>query len=153
MLQFTAELLWKEASEFMKEIERITEESFKPYGTLIEFPADETGDFYIAETEEEQPWRIAVFRYRNRSIQTIERHPLSKESFEPLKGTTLLLTAEPSTPEDYHVFLLDRPVCLNKNVWHQVMALSQEAQVKITENLQVESVFYKLPGEIRPLIG
>lgn len=137
----------------MKEIERITEESFKPYGTLIEFPENETGNFYIAETEETQPWRLAVFRYCNRSIRTIERHPSSKESFEPLKGTTLLLTAMPSEPENYHVFLLDRPVCLKKNIWHQVLALSQEAQVKITENLQVESVFYELPQEVRPLIG
>lgn len=137
----------------MKEIERITEESFRPFGTLIEFPQGETEDFYIVETEEEQPWRLAVFRYRSHSIRTIERHPSSKESFEPMSGVTLLLAAEFETPEDYHVFLLDRPVCLKKNTWHQVLALSEEAKVKITENLQVESVFYQLPQKIRPLIG
>jgi hypothetical protein len=37
---------------------------------------------------------------------------------------------------------LDKPVGLAKGVWHQTLALTPEAQVKITENVEVESVFY-----------
>lgn len=132
----------------MAEIEVITRDAFAPFGTVIEFPEENTDTFFIADTEEKEPWRIAVFRYRNHSIQKIERHPTSKESFEPLSGTTLLLVAETEQPENYHIFLLDKPVCLKKNIWHQVLSLSPEAQVKITENLEVESVFYELKQEI-----
>ncbi|WP_432627108.1 ureidoglycolate lyase [Brotaphodocola sp.] len=133
----------------MAEIERITVENFAPFGSVIEFPKDNHDNFYIVETEETEPWRLAVFRYSNHEIQRIERHPTSKESFEPLSGTTLLLTAETDTPENYHIFLLDRPICLKKNIWHQVLSLSDEAVVKITENREVESVFYDLPKPIR----
>lgn len=137
----------------MVKIENITAESFEKFGSVIKFPKENQDIFYIVETEETQPWRLAVFRYTNKSIRRIECHPTSKESFEPLSGTTLLLVAEQETPEDYHVFLLDQPVCLKKNIWHQTLALSQEAQVKITENLEVESRFYDLPEEIRVYVG
>ncbi len=133
----------------MAEIEIITKESFAPFGNIIEFPEGNEENFYIVDTEDRQPWRLAVFRYSNHEIQRIERHPTSKESFEPLSGTTLLLTAELDEPENYHVFLLDKPVCLKKNTWHQVLALSNEASVKITENLEVESVFYDLQESVR----
>lgn len=132
----------------MAEIEVITRETFAPFGTVLEFPETTADDFYIVDTEEKEPWRIAVFRYRNHSIRRIECHPASKESFEPLSGITLLLAAEAGHPEEYHIFLLDRPVCLKKGIWHQVLSLSSEAQVKITENLEVESVFYDLEKEI-----
>lgn len=132
----------------MAEIQVITRETFAPFGTVLEFPETTADDFYIVDTEEKEPWRIAVFRYRNHSIRRIECHPASKESFEPLSGITLLLAAEAGHPEEYHIFLLDRPVCLKKGIWHQVLSLSSEAQVKITENLEVESVFYDLEKEI-----
>lgn len=137
----------------MVRIETITAETFEKFGSVIEFPQGNQDDFYIVETEEMQPWRLAVFRYTNKGIQRIECHPTSKESFEPLSGTTLLLAAEQETPEDYRVFLLDKPVCLKKNIWHQVLALSQEAQVKITENSEVESRFYDLPDQIGAYVG
>jgi hypothetical protein len=34
-----------------------------------------------------------------------------------------------------------------KGIWHQVIALSEEAQVKIAENNEVESVFYEFKKE------
>lgn len=123
-------------------LESITAESFAPFGTVLEFPKEYEENFYIAAVEEEQPWRIAVFRYTSREIQTMENHPFSRESFEPLKGITVLLVAGHETPEEYKAFVLDKPVCLKKGVWHQVLALTPEAQVKITENLEVDSEFY-----------
>lgn len=128
-------------------LETITAESFEKYGTVIEFPKDCTDIFYIVDTETIEPWRIAVFRYSNKTIKKIEHHPTSKESFEPLEGVTVLLVAENETPEEYQAFLLDKPVCLKKGTWHQVLALTAEASVKITENLQVESVFYEYESE------
>ena len=58
------------------------------------------------------------------------------------EGKRVLLVAEHETPENCHAFILDKPVVLKKGIWHQTLALTPEAQVKITENIEVESVFY-----------
>ena len=127
------------------EIECITEDSFRSFGRLIRFPEeDRESNFIIIASDAESPWRLAVFRYWNHSIEKIECHPTSMESFEPLEGETLLLVAEHDTPEDYHIFRLDQPVILEKGVWHQTLSLTDSAQVKITENLKVPTEFYSL---------
>lgn len=133
----------------MKQLECITKEAFEPFGTVLEFPEGYEENFYIVDTEEKEPWRIAVFRYVNKEIKKIENHPTSKESFEPLSGVTVLLVAEHESPEDYRAFILDKPICLKKGIWHQVLAVTPEASVKITENLEVESVFYEYEMEKR----
>ena len=97
-------------------IECITKEAFAPFGSVIEIPQGGEDGFYIVEAEEEAPWRQAVCRYNNRS----------------------------DTPQEFHVFILDKPICLKKGVWHQVLSLTDEAQVKITENLEVTAEFYDL---------
>ena len=75
------------------------------------------------------------------------------ETFEPLAGVTVLLVAEHETPEEYRAFVLDKPVCLKKGVWHQVLSLTPEASVKITENKDVYSEFYDLSQEVCAQIG
>ena len=133
----------------MRPIERITEESFAPYGSVIAFPAEDQTNFYVVANDQTHPWRLACFRYSNHSIRKIECHPTSQESFEPLEGTTLLLVAEHTTPEDWKLFLLDRPVVLKAGVWHQTLSLTPEATVKITENLDVYSDYANLAGEVQ----
>ena len=137
----------------MVKIESITRETFAPFGTVIEFSPDFDGIYEILETENEKPWILAVFRYTNKTIQRIENHPTSMETFEPLSGVTVLLVAEHETPENYKAFVLDKPVCLKKGVWHQVLSLTPSAEVKITENKDVYSEFYDLPEEIQVQIG
>ena len=137
----------------MVKIESITRENFAPFGTVIEFSPDFDGIYEILETEYEKPWILAVFRYTNKTIQRIENHPTSMETFEPLSGVTVLLVAEHETPENYKAFVLDKPVCLKKGVWHQVLSLTPSAEVKITENKDVYSEFYDLPEEIQVQIG
>jgi ureidoglycolate hydrolase len=133
----------------MKPIELITRESFEPFGNVIAFPKEDRTNFYIAASDSEKPWRLAVFRYWNHEIQRIESHPTSMESFEPLSGTSLLLAAPHEAPQDYHVFLLDQPVILKKGIWHQTLTLTDVSEVKITENIDVYSDFYDLPKKIR----
>lgn len=134
-------------------LESINRETFGPFGSVIEFSPEFDGCYEILETEEEKPWILAVFRYTNKTIQRIENHPDSMETFEPLSGVTVLLVAEHETPEDYKAFILDKPVCLKKGIWHQVLSLTPSAEVKITENRDVYSVYYDLPEEIRVQIG
>jgi len=134
-------------------LESVSVQAFRPFGTVLEFLDGDTGNFYIADSDDHNPWRVAVFRYSNKEIRRIECHPSSKESFEPLHGITVLLVAEHDTPEDYHAFVLDKPVILKKGVWHQTLSLTPEATVKITENLEVESVFYSLEIPVRVFLG
>lgn len=132
----------------MNVIKTISKENFQKFGKVIEFSADVTEKFEIVVKEEGFPWRVAVFRYTNKSTAIFENHPESMETFEPLSGITLLLVAENADPQQYEAFILDKPVCLDKGVWHQVIALSEEASVKITENLNVSSIFFEFDKEI-----
>ncbi len=133
---------------YKKQIKYITEESFKNYGDVIELKPHSEDGWEIVVRVENTGWRIAVLEFARRTTKKLERHPTSKESFEPLLGTALLIAALKDFPEDFEVFLLDRPVCLNAGVWHQVISLSDLSQVKITENLVVSSEFYELENEI-----
>lgn len=126
----------------MSILKSIHKENFAKFGKVLEFSASYTEPFEIVITEEKEPWRLAVFRYTNKTIKRMECHPTSLESFEPLSGMTVLVVAEHDKPEAYEAFILDKPVCLYKGIWHQVLALTDEAQVKIAENLEVNSEFY-----------
>ena len=94
--------------------------------------------------------RVPVYKQRN---PTDGVSPASRESFEPLHGLTVLVVATHENPEEYEAFILDKPVCLKKGIWHQVLALTEEAQVKIVENLEVQSEFYDLEKAIHVLVG
>jgi hypothetical protein len=41
--------------------------------------------------------------------------------------------------------MLDRPILLHANIWHNVLTLSEESVIKITENEEVDSEEVKLP--------
>ncbi len=126
------------------QLECISKESFIKYGSILEFDPNFHGEFSIIVEEADSPWRLAVFRFNNREIDRMERHPSSKESFEPLSGAAVLMVAEAETPEKFRAFFLDKPICLHKGIWHQVLSLTPEASVKITENLEVSAEFYNL---------
>lgn len=135
----------------MQIIENINKMSFENYGTILEFEG-ETTNFEILVKETEKPWRLAVFRVWDHSTKVLEKHPDSYESFEPLKGIGILLVAGEDTPEEYHAFLLDKPVCLNKGIWHQLIALTEDVQVKIAENLEVSTCFYEMEAPVQPMM-
>ena len=135
------------------ELENINHECFKPFGTILEFTPDVTTGFHVFVREEKSPWRLALLRFDRHCVERIENHPESMESFEPLEGASVLLVAENESPENLRAFLLDKPVCLFKGVWHDVLALSSEAKVKITENLEVTSEYHNLKKPVRVFIG
>lgn len=133
----------------MGKLKSISKKEFEKYGKVLEFSnADSDKSFEIVITEEKEPWRLAVFRYSNKTVKRMECHPASLESFEPLSGLTVLIVAEHESPEAYEAFILDKPVCLYKGIWHQTLSLTEEAQVKIAENLEVTSEFFELEKEI-----
>ena len=133
-----------------KLIKNINQDTFKPYGIVIEQNLENPKKFQVIINETGKVgWRIAVSRLAQNMVQGMGKHPDSMESFEPVSGVVILLVALPETPEDFEVFLLDRPVCLFKNIWHATLTLSECALVKITENLEVNSENYRFKKEYR----
>ena len=47
-------------------------------------------------------------------------------------------------------FVLDKPVVLHAGVWHDVLTLSDEAEIKITENAEILTEYFQLKSEVVP---
>jgi ureidoglycolate hydrolase len=131
-------------------IKRINAENFKPFGRIIDCPTElrkdrENNLFYIVVSETQNVgWRIAYLVTRDKTINKLEKHPDTFESFEPVTGKTLIYVANDMNPDAIECFYLDRPVVLKKGIWHGVTTLGEESEVKITENASVECVFWPL---------
>ena len=125
-----------------KQIKNITAESFEKYGVILDFTPDFEGSFEILVREPEKPWRMAVYRPTDRVCSFLENHPDSLESFEPQRGVSLLIVAVNDSPNDYEVFVLDKPVCLYKSIWHNSIALTDDVLIRVNENLEVECEFH-----------
>ncbi|MFP4054080.1 MAG: hypothetical protein ACLFV7_09475 [Phycisphaerae bacterium] len=130
-----------------QDIRPITAAAFEPFGYLI---AHDGGERFQVICREEGPtgWQIAVNRIANRSVDQLARHPMTMESFEPVRGVVILLLASPESPEDWTAFVLDRPVCIRAGVWHATLTLSEESYVKITENAEVGAEFHRLESPV-----
>jgi ureidoglycolate hydrolase len=130
-------------------VKKITAANFKRFGCIIEYPnrakAQKTKNlFKIVVKQPNVGWRIAYLVVRDMFIGKLEQHPGSRESFEPVLGRGLIYCATKKDPAAIECFLLDRPVILNRGVWHGVIALSGEFDVKITENSRVKCVYWPL---------
>jgi hypothetical protein len=74
----------------------------------------------------------------------LESLPDSLETFEPVKGKTIITLAPNKRPDKAEAFFLDRPLVLKKGVWHNVAAISKECEIKIFENIEVKTEYYYL---------
>ncbi|WP_100405823.1 ureidoglycolate lyase [Bacillus solitudinis] len=128
-------------------LKTITKESFAPFGDVIEVNRQSKETFQVILAEEDVAgWRIAVSNLSGRGIvKKLGSHPNTRESFEPMNGIAVIIVAEKDSPEVIHAFLLDKPICLHKYVWHATLALSEIAELKITENASnIESLHHTL---------
>jgi ureidoglycolate hydrolase len=126
---------------------------FKPYGWIIDYPqrrkAQKTKNlFRIVLRQPREGWRIAYLVVRDRVIDKIESHPDSCESFEPIKGKGLLFVSQKKDASAIKCFLLDKPVILKKGIWHAVLTITKEFDVKIVENSKVRCVYYRLKEKL-----
>jgi ureidoglycolate hydrolase len=124
----------------MKEVLTLSKERFDRYGKILEFSLGKK-EWEILVTEEKIGWRIALLEIERKEIKRLERHPDSMETFEPVSGIGLLFVAD-KDPGDFEVFILDRPVCLYKGIWHEVATLTEKAKFKITENYDVKCEYF-----------
>lgn len=128
----------------MIKIQNLNKKSFKKYGIVIE-PKDKKKIFDVICRENERVgWRIGYLLFKPQKVKILEAHCYSMETFEPIKGASVIIVAERKKPQKCEAFLLDKPVCLYKGIWHAIIALSDSIEIKITENAEVESIFYKL---------
>ncbi len=129
------------------EIKNITRENFSKYGTVLEH-ISKTEGYEPLVTVSSRGWIWAILTFKNKTIKSVECHPTSKESFEPVYGSSLIILAPPESPEKVEVFLLDKAVMLNEGVWHNLISLSEVSCVKITENNDVTGEIHEFGKEI-----
>lgn len=132
----------------------LTPEAFAPYGRVLELPPDAPDGFHVLLDQPDAPgWAFAITQVTRRYIDVLGAHPNTKETFEPFQGVALIAVARPDQPDTFEVFLLDRPVCVNEDVWHANCALSAVALLKTTENTQVVGVTHELRDRYLPEFG
>lgn len=134
----------------MHRIKKINSKNFCRFGKIIEYPKNmpeaKTGNLFrvILKERKKLGWRIAYLLVREKHITRLERHVDTFESFEPVYGETLIYLALGKKAKDIECFYLNKPVILNKGVWHGVVTLDGRSEVKITENAKVKSVYWPL---------
>jgi len=119
------------------------DKSFEQYGRIIkpfnEGPAEQGKgwDFYMLSKSKSDGWRIGYLIQTSKEVNYLEKHPKSKETFEPIEGVGIILL---SLGDKIDAYLLDKPIILNEGVWHALVALSERVKIKISENLEVEKI-------------
>ena len=129
---------------------KINSINFKRYGWVIAGPAKKPKDkknslFSIVLTEPlKSGWRIAHLLLKDKAATYLERHIDSFESFEPIRGETMIYVAGAKDLKKIKCFYLDKPVILKKGVWHNVITLDTQSEIKITENAKVKCDYWHL---------
>ncbi|MFC1510521.1 hypothetical protein ACFL49_02560 [Candidatus Omnitrophota bacterium] len=136
-------------------VKSLTAASFKAFGRMIEYPSKEQKGLkrnlwrIVHTSVAKTGWRIAYLVLRDKTCGRLEMHPGSDETFEPIKGRALFFVAKNKRLEDVECFLLDRPIVLFKGVWHGLIALDPEAEIKIVENSQVTCRYWSFGFRIK----
>ncbi|MBP9853552.1 MAG: hypothetical protein KBD53_01645 [Candidatus Omnitrophica bacterium] len=135
----------------------ITAKTFRSYGKLIEYPdQNKKGTVrnlwrIIHRAPNKNGWRVAYLILRDRSIGRLECHPTSDETFEPIKNSALFFVSKTKNIDDIECFILDRPIILYKGIWHGLITQGNEAEIKITENLNISSRYWPFGFRIKNL--
>ncbi|MFA5338394.1 MAG: hypothetical protein WC330_08675 [Candidatus Omnitrophota bacterium] len=131
-------------------IKKITTKNFSSFGKLIRHPSKHFKSrkrnlfCIVCKETKNVGWRIAYLIVRDRIIDKLEQHPQTFESFEPVAGKALLYVAREKDPKQIYCFDLDKPVILDKGIWHGVVTLNGDSEIKITENANVDCIYWEL---------
>lgn len=121
--------------------------NFRDYGKIIHYPDKLTKGrkrnlWRIVHTQPlARGWRIAYLVLRDKSLGRLECHPLSDETFEPIKGKAVIFVAKDKSLQNIKCFYLDKPVIVKKSIWHGLITLTAETEIKITENANVKCLY------------
>lgn len=138
-------------------LKKLTLANFYKYGKIIEYSGvrnpKKVNLFEIIMREPKSGWRIAYLIVRDKHINKMESHPMSFESFEPCCGRSLLFVSTQDSLKKIDCFLLEKPIILKKGIWHGVISLSKESEIKIVENSRVKCLYKKLHGTLSASIA
>jgi ureidoglycolate hydrolase len=132
-------------------------DNFKKYGKVVEYPhKDAKGRarnlWRIVHTAPGKTgWRVACLILRDKAIGRMECHPDSDETFEPVKGRAHLFLAGEQDLSAIECFALDKPVILYQGVWHGLVSVTPEAEIRIMENNVVTCRYWPLEFRVRNL--
>lgn len=138
-------------------IQQLTEKSFHPYGEIItpgkknlfiEYP--DGSAFHVLAQAKSQGWRFAALKLRTRSISELQMHRTTTETLDPVRGVALLCVNHHPSLEGLKAFILDRPVLVFTEIWHNILTLSEESIIEIAENDEVDSEEVDLGTELIP---
>jgi len=120
-------------------LEPLTPEAFAPYGQVLQRDPNNPEPFQPLFTAPSSTgWRVAILEVRPGPLTRLHRHPDSEECFSPLTGSAGMAVALPESPDQIRVFRLDRPICMRRHVWHQVVSLEEKAcTLFIAENATI----------------
>ena len=127
-----------------KKPKKINDKVFKKYGYVIDWkkpttkPNENNSFRIIVRQPEITGWRIAYLIVRDKTIDKLEQHVNSMESFEPIKGKAILYVCNQKKPKKIESFILEKPIILKKGIWHGVVSVSKQTHIKITENNKVK---------------
>ena len=133
---------------------KLTQELFQPYGRILEPEESEVAevsepeifDFYVTFKESSQDWQIGYLKQTGKIVDKLECHPNTAEVFSPVSGrAVLILATEPDNKDTMRAFKLEKPIVLNRGVWHGVISLSEKSEMLIVESPDVVDEFYQLP--------
>ena len=136
---------------------KISSSNFRSFGKLIDYPhKDKKGTKrnlwrIIHHSPNNNGWRVAYLVLRDKSIGRMECHPFSDETFEPVSGRSILFISKQKSFADIQCFLLDRPIIINKGIWHAVITLDNESELKITENHKISSKYWEFGFRVKSL--
>ena len=128
-------------------------ELFKPYGRILEPEESEVSevsepgifDFYVIFKETSQDWQIGYLIQTGKTVDKLECHPNTAEVFSPISGSAVLILAtDPENENTMRAFKLEKPIVLNRGVWHGVISLSEKSEMLIVESPDVIDEFYQL---------
>jgi len=128
----------------------LTAQTFRPYGRLIEYPGKNRKGKkrnlwrIVLKEPDRFGWRIAYLVLRDKTLRRLEKHPHTYESFEPVKGKSLIFVSLNRDFKKVKCFRLDKPIILRKGIWHGLISLTSETEIKITENVEVKCVYWLL---------
>ena len=123
--------------------EPLSPEAFAPFGTVLR--RDPVGEPFqnVHIDTASRGWRVALLEVSAGPLRRVHRHPDTEECFSPLHGSPCIAVAEPDDPTAIRMFRLDEPVCVRRNVWHEIVAVAQ-ATVFIAENAVVTGEPFEL---------
>jgi len=134
---------------------KLMQKLFQPFGRILENLPNEIPEvsekgnfnFYVIFKEFAEGWQIGYLEQMGKNLKELECHPTTPEVFVPIKGKSiLLLSVKPG--EEIVAFKLDKPIILNRGVWHGVISLTEKSEILIVENQGVTDEFCELKEPI-----